>query len=105
MQTRRSFLWSLATLGAGLGVLAKTGRSADAPVKLTETDPTAVALGYVQDSAKADAKKYPQHTNAQICSGCVLYQGKAGEESGPCGAFGGKLVSAKGWCMAYAKKP
>ncbi|HUH40436.1 MAG TPA: high-potential iron-sulfur protein, partial [Castellaniella sp.] len=35
---------------------------------------------------------------------CQLFQGKAGEDWGPCPIFGGKQVSAKGWCSAYTKK-
>lgn len=104
MQSRRSFLQNIAFVSFGAGALAKTAFAA-APESLSSTDPTAVALGYVADTAKADSAKYPQHKPDQKCSGCALYQGKAGEAAGPCAAFGGKLVAAGGWCMAYAKKP
>lgn len=33
----------------------------------------------------------------------MLYQGKKGSASGPCGAFPGKQVAAKGWCNAFTK--
>jgi len=71
---------------------------------VAETDANAKGLGYVADSAKADAAKYPKHTAAQMCSNCALYQGKAGAASGGCPLFAGKEVAAKGWCSAYAKK-
>ncbi len=103
MNSRRKFIFQLATT---VGVLAATsGKSlaADAP-KLEESDPTASALGYKADTTKVDGAKYPQHKNDQVCSGCALYAGKAGDAQGPCNAFQGKIVSAKGWCMAYAKK-
>ncbi|MBJ7425041.1 MAG: high-potential iron-sulfur protein, partial [Akkermansiaceae bacterium] len=41
----------------------------------------------------------------QVCSGCALYQSKPGDANGPCTAFGGKLVTAGGWCSVFAKKP
>ncbi len=74
------------------------------PVKLTEDDPVAVALGYKEDTTKVDSKKYPQHNNEQHCGICQLYTGKAGEASGPCTAVGNKIVMSAGWCAAYVKK-
>jgi hypothetical protein len=69
-----------------------------------EKDPQAVALGYVKDTTKVDAKKYPKHAATQKCSNCSLYTGKAGAASGPCGVFPGKQVAAEGWCSTYVKK-
>ena len=86
-------------------MLAFPALAADAPAKVQETDPAAQALGYKTDTAKVDAKKYPNHTPDQKCVGCALYTGAADGAEGPCTAFGGKLVTAKGWCAAYAKKP
>ena len=40
----------------------------------------------------------------QNCSVCTLFQGTAKDASAPCLAFGGKSVSAKGWCSAWVKK-
>jgi len=71
---------------------------------LTESDPTAQALGYRQDATKADKAKYPAYAAGQACGTCALYQGKPGDASGPCPLFAGKNVSAKGWCSAWAKK-
>jgi hypothetical protein len=75
-----------------------------APGKLDEKDPQAVALGYVSDTAKADSKKYPQHAATQKCGVCALYQGKAGEATGACPIFAGRLVSSGGWCSSWVKK-
>jgi hypothetical protein len=61
-------------------------------------------LGYVADSPKADAKKFPKHDNAQLCSGCALWQSKPTDAQGNCALFAGKQVSAKGWCSAWSKK-
>lgn len=67
---------------------------------LSESDPTAVALGYKADATKASNRK----DNTALCGNCSLYSGKPGASDGPCSVFGGKLVSAKGWCSAWAKK-
>ena len=72
--------------------------------KLDEANPQAVALGYKHDSTAVDGAKYPKHEASQICSGCTLYQGKEGNEWGPCGIFPGTEVMAKGWCSAYVPK-
>jgi len=87
----------------GTSALASGVAMAAAPM-VAETDANAKGLGYVADTAKADAAKYPKHTAAQMCSNCALYQGKAGSTSGGCPLFAGKEVTAKGWCSAYAKK-
>jgi hypothetical protein len=96
---RRVFLMTLAASGA---VIA-TGARAQAPVD--EKDSQAVALGYVTDAARANAKKYPKFAAGQHCGNCALYQGKAADKSGPCPLYGGKLVAVGGWCSAWAKKP
>jgi hypothetical protein len=77
---------------------------AQAAPMVDEKDPQAVALGYVKDTTKVDAKKYPKHAATQKCSNCTLYTGKPGQASGPCGVFPGKLVAAEGWCSTYVKK-
>lgn len=96
---RRVFMF---TLAAGSTVLATTAARAQA--KLDEKDPTAAALGYVADTAKADKKKYPKHEASQKCSNCQLFQGKAGAAEGPCPLFPGKSVAANGWCASWVKK-
>ncbi len=69
-----------------------------------EDDPTAVALGYVTDAAKIDAKKQPVYLAGSSCGGCALFQGKTTDASAACLIFGGKLVAAKGWCSGWSKK-
>ncbi|MEJ8826060.1 high-potential iron-sulfur protein [Variovorax humicola] len=98
-KNRRNFLLTIAATGAAM---ATTPASAQAPVD--EKDPTAVALGYVADTTKADAKKYPKHENAQQCNNCTLWQSKPTDALGNCPLFAGKQVTAKGWCSAWAKK-
>jgi len=96
---RRTFLMTLAATGAALSATRSLAQA-----RLDEKDPQAVALSYVADSAKVDAKKFPKHDNAQLCNGCALWQSKAADAQGNCALFAGKQVSAKGWCSAWAKK-
>jgi hypothetical protein len=90
--------------GAGVAAASLSGTlfvsAAHAADTLSETDPTAAALGYKVDAGKAAARKDP----TAVCGGCALYAGKPGDANGPCSVFGGRLVSAKGWCTAWAKK-
>jgi High potential iron-sulfur protein len=97
--TRRVFMMGVVATGAAL-----VSQRSHAQAKLDEKDPQAVALGYVADTTKVDAKKYPNHTNAQVCSNCALWQSKPTDAMGNCPLFAGKQVAAKGWCSAYAKK-
>jgi hypothetical protein len=101
MTTRRRFI--LIVPAAALALATARTASAQA-AKLEETDPQAVALGYRHDATKIDAKKFPAYAPGHNCANCQLLQGKPGEALGACGAMGGKLVNAKGWCVAWVKK-
>jgi hypothetical protein len=96
--TRRQFFMTLAASGSMLATAAQ------AKENLTEKDPAAVALGYVEDATKTDTKKFPKYANGQLCSNCSLYQGKATDERAGCPLFAGKQVKGKGWCNAWVKK-
>jgi phage I-like protein len=99
--SRRIFI---AQMAAGGTALVALHGAAQAQAKVDEKDPQASALGYVADTTKADAKKYPKHTNDQKCSNCSLYSGKPADASGPCSLFAGKHVAGNGWCSAWVKK-
>ena len=99
MTSRRTFMMTVAATGAALA-----GAQASAQAVLDEKDPAAVGLGYVADTTKADAKKYPKHDNAQHCSACALWGSKPTDKLGNCALFAGKQVHAEGWCSAFAKK-
>ncbi len=100
--SRRVFI---ARVVAGGTAIITVGAQAQGAPMVDEKDAQASALGYVADTKKADAKKYPKHTNDQKCSNCQLYTGKAGDKAGPCSLFAGKQVAAEGWCSAWVKKP
>lgn len=95
---RRTFLMTLATATAALGT------NAQAQALVDEKDAQAVALGYVADTTRVDAKKYPKHAASQNCINCALYQGKPADKAGGCPLFAGKQVAGAGWCSAWAKK-
>ena len=100
--SRRMFIASV--VAGGTAVVALGARAQAAPM-VDEKDAQASALGYVADTTKADAKKFPKHAKDQKCSGCQLYTGKAGDKAGPCSLFPGKQVTAEGWCSAWVTKP
>lgn len=97
MTSRRRFIALVPMLGAAALVRAQT------PL-VDPKDPQAVALGYTPDATKADKAKYPSYAPGQACAGCALYQGKAGDASGPCPLYPGKSVLPKAWCSAFAKR-
>ncbi len=101
--SRRVFV--IRSVATGAAVAASPLLFAQAkPAMLDEKDATAVALGYVADTAKADQKKFPKHDKAQNCGNCAIFIGKATDPAGGCPLFAGKQVATKGWCSAWAKK-
>ena len=99
---RRNFIFYAAGASTLTGTLAFA--QSPSPELVKDTDANAVALGYSSDGSKTDTKKYPQYAAGQSCSSCVLYTGTAKDTSAVCPVFGGKAVSAKGWCSAWTKK-
>ena len=91
---RRQFMQLSAVAAAGCLVRpGEEARAEDMP-KLTEDDPTAQSLKYVNAST----------TDGQTCANCALIQGADGDEWRPCQIFPGKLVAADGWCSVWAPK-
>lgn len=74
--------------------------TANAAELISESDPVAMPFKYKADATQAAERK----DATALCSNCMHYSGKPGEASGPCALFQGKLVSANGWCIAWAKK-
>jgi High potential iron-sulfur protein len=99
--SRRNFIIVVAGLTSSL--LLDRAASADTAT-ISESDPSAQALGYKADATKVDKAKYSNYTAGETCATCQFYQGTAGSPSGPCPLLGGKAVDAKGWCTGYAKK-
>ena len=92
---------------AAIPVLAVGGGrifAAEAPPKVTEDDPMAVALSYVHDAA-ASPKRTTDEQKTQFCDNCIHYAESAEDGWGTCAVLPGKLVAAKGWCMVWVVKP
>lgn len=90
------------TLVASASLITTT--SANGQTMVDEKNPQSVALGYVADATKTDAKKFPKYAAGQVCTNCALFIGKATDAAGGCPLFAGKQVAGKGWCSAWAKK-
>ena len=101
-QVSRSRFIKISTIGVAAAPFANAlfSGTAQAIDAVSESEPTATALGYKADATKAGNRK----DNTAVCSNCTLYSGKPGASDGPCSVFGGKLVNAKGWCTAWVKK-
>ena len=96
---------SLLAIVPAASVALLAGRTVSAQsARVDEQAANAVALGYKHDAAAIDTKKYGQYVKGSACANCMLYAGKPSDPWAPCGALGGKQVSAKGWCIAYVKK-
>jgi hypothetical protein len=99
--SRRQFVILAASFVSAASLPASS--NAAAPV-LSENDPTARSLSYRSNAAQVDRARFPRYQPGDACASCQFYRGTAGSEMGPCAIYGGKLVNAKGWCNAYAKK-
>jgi hypothetical protein len=97
--SRRDVVKAL-SLGVAVGGLPAVTRGAD-PEKLDVKDPAAVALGYVENAAKVDGKKFPRYVEGSNCENCLQLQGTAGNAYRPCSIFPGKLVAVSGWCSGW----
>ncbi|HUI59663.1 MAG TPA: high-potential iron-sulfur protein [Steroidobacteraceae bacterium] len=99
-------LWTVGSLASRNAARAADAQSGSgAPAKVDEKDSMAVALGYVSDAKRVDAKANPAFKAGSSCSSCSWYQGKPGDAAGgPCTFFPGKRVDASGWCRMWNKK-
>lgn len=105
---RRRFIGGMAAALASVPLLT-TINSAKALAAglphLTESDPTAAALHYHQNAAKAPRKSKPNMpADKQFCHNCMFVKANKGEWR-PCQIFPGKLVNANGWCASWTHKP
>jgi hypothetical protein len=99
---RRMLLKNLAMAAAVTAVLPLRRSRAAEPPHLDVKDPAASALGYVEDVALVDIKKYPTYIKGSTCENCLLLQGATGSHYRPCNLFPGKLVSVSGWCSGWS---
>jgi hypothetical protein len=98
--TRREIIKNL-SLATGASAALPWRRTQGASLKrLDVKDPAAVALGYVENAARVDVKKYPGFVQGSTCENCLQLQGSAGSDYRSCGLFPGKLVAVGGWCKS-----
>ena len=102
-RSRRDFLALAGVTSAAVLAGVRPALAADTP-HLAESDPTAKALGYVEDASKVDKTKFPAYKPGAHCATCNFFQGKAAEAYAPCQIFPGKSVSSKGWCASHSPK-
>ena len=97
--TRRRFLQTAGAASAvGVPLVAAHG---DELPRLSESDPTAIALKYVHDASSLDSSVRPAD---RLCNNCALYSGSADDEWAACSIFPGKAVAGRGWCSVWAPK-
>jgi hypothetical protein len=100
--TRRQVLVAGAATAASM-IIARSATASDMPA-LAVDDPTAQALGYVEDHNEVDTAKWPKKAGPdganQKCTTCSLYQ-KIDDEWGGCPIFAGKKVKGEGWCNSW----
>jgi High potential iron-sulfur protein len=104
-RARRRFL-KLASAGLAAAPFcgACVTRLALAQERVEENEEMAQQLGYKHDASQVDPNEWPDYQEGHTCANCQLYHGEEGAEWGPCDIFGGKGVSAKGWCMSWIEK-
>jgi hypothetical protein len=87
---------SLAPLALAAVLPAPSAAAAAQPL-ISEQDPAARSVHYVEDASRAkDA------TSGAHCSNCSLYTAVGGSTQGKCVLFPGKLVKAAGWCSSWS---
>src|SRR5690242_951962 len=95
-RSRRSFIALAGVTGAavlaGVRPALAQGGGQQLP-HLAESDPTAKALGYVEDASKVDKTKFPAYKPGAHCATCNFFQGKGSDAYGPCQIFPGKAVA------------
>jgi hypothetical protein len=93
--SRRRLVGQLALAASLVTASRPEPRAADLPL-ISESDPQAKAVKYVEDATKVSEAK------ANRCSTCASYTGVSGSTQGGCRIFDGKLVKAAGWCASWA---
>jgi hypothetical protein len=95
--SRRAILQQVAVgLSAiSLGAFKSSAQAAD-PL-LSEQDPEAKKVQYVEDASRVKQAQ----SSGQTCANCSVYTAQ-GDTQGTCGLFKGKLVKAAGWCNAWS---
>jgi len=97
--TRRNVL----KFAAGAALIPLLPLSVQAADKVPLSDPTALALKYVEDTTKAVGKSDKMGVAAaeQRCDNCRFYVTSAEAGWGACALFQNRLVAGPGWCAGW----
>ncbi len=101
MTKRRDFVLKFVPLAGAVAVLPSVAFAEVPP--LTENDAMAKAMGFRLHTKDADQKKYPKHSEEQMCSGCLHFT-EPGKDQARCDLFN-KIVPKGGWCSGFSKRP
>lgn len=105
---RRQFLNMSAKAGCGAFALGAIPLHLLAQDTVTESEPLAQAMGYVEDASRVDTARFPKRAGdagaQQFCHNCALFAGEADAEFAPCSIFQNRLVAGAGWCNAWVAK-
>src|SRR5579862_4104981 len=93
---------AVSAAGSIASVTAGRAQAGQDSSKVSDSDPLAVALGYVSDATQADAKANPARQPGAKCANCSWYAPTPGAAAGLCNYFPGKLVDSKAWCRMWA---
>lgn len=104
LSRRRLLKRALASLAAvpAAALIAPRVSMAEA---VSEADPNAKSLAYLNDATKVNPKLHTNYKPGQNCANCIQYTGKPGAVDGGCPIFGTKTVKAAGWCKVWMLKP
>jgi hypothetical protein len=104
-QARRRFLqFTTAGVATASFCAVRLARLAHAQERVEEDEELAQQVGYKHDASTVDQNEWPDYEAGETCANCQLYHGGEGAEWGPCDIFGGRLVSANGWCVTWLEK-
>ena len=101
--SRREFVKASTATIATIPLLSILGQRAWSAERISESHPTAVALGYVHDGEKVDASQNPTFKADQRCDNCVQYVATGGGW-GTCNIFPGFEVAGPGWGKVWVVK-
>ncbi len=105
---RRQFLDISAKASCGVFALSAIPLHLLAQDTVSESEPLAQAMGYVEDASRVDTAKFPKRAGEagakQFCNNCALFAGEATAASAPCSIFQNRLVAGPGWCNAWVAK-
>ena len=80
---------------------ATTTTPAPAGPLVSETEPQAVAVGYVEQASRADRLRFPAYRPGQHCGNCQRFEGASNAPKAPCALLGHREVQGPGWCSGH----